>query len=85
MFYVYFAESLRNHKVYVGQTSIDPGKRVDQHNQGANTFTKNNAPFKLIYFEQYHCKKDAISRELFYKSGFGKQIKKAIILTLKEL
>ena len=83
MYYVYFLESLKNKKIYVGYTSKDPTKRLEEHNQGCNDWSKNNNPFILKYFEKYYCKTDAISREKFYKSGFGKKIKKVIIDTLK--
>jgi len=76
---VYFIESLKNSKVYVGSTTKDPTDRLKQHNQGKNSWTKNNGPFKLIYYETYFCMKDARARESFYKSGFGKAIKKIIV------
>jgi len=79
MFYVYFAKSLRNGKIYVGRTSKEPKVRVEEHNKGVNKFTKQNRPFSLIYFETYKCKDDVILRELFYKTGIGKRVKSAII------
>jgi putative endonuclease len=79
MFYVYFAKSLKNNKVYVGYTEKLPDDRVHEHNHGSNEWSKNNSPFKLVYFEKYACKQDAIAREAFYKMGFGKKIKKLII------
>ncbi|MEI8061196.1 MAG: GIY-YIG nuclease family protein [Candidatus Berkelbacteria bacterium] len=82
MFYIYFARSLKNNKVYVGYTEKHPDERVLDHNHGSNKWSKINKPFILIYFEEYHCKIDALSREKFYKSGFGKNIKKLIIESL---
>lgn len=79
MFYVYFAKSLKNGKIYVGSTTKDPNVRVKEHNQGNNKWTKSNRPLKLIYYESFICKDDALSRERFYKTGMGKRIKKAII------
>ena len=79
MLYVYFAKSLSNNKIYVGYTDNEPKIRVKEHNQKSNKWTKGNGPFKLIYYESYSCKTDAIKRENFYKSGIGKRIKKAII------
>lgn len=79
MFYVYFIKSLRNAKVYVGETSKPVNDRVKDHNSGSNKWTKQNGPFKLIYYEEYCCQQDATKRESFYKTGFGKGIKKAII------
>lgn len=82
MYFVYFAISLKNRKVYVGKTEKEPGQRVLEHNQGTSPWTRSNGPFKLIYYEKYICKEDASARELFYKSGIGKKIKKLIIETM---
>ncbi|KKU03214.1 MAG: Excinuclease ABC subunit C [Candidatus Amesbacteria bacterium GW2011_GWB1_47_26] len=82
MYHVYFLRSVNNNKVYVGFTSKDPRIRLDEHNSGSNTWTKSNGPFKLIYHEDYLCEADARKRESFYKMGFGKKIKQAIINVL---
>ena len=82
MFFVYFAKSLRNNKVYVGFTTKKPDRRIEEHNNGVNKWSKVNGPFKLVYFESYYCKTDALLREKFYKMGFGKKVKKLIIEAL---
>ena len=82
MYHVYFLRSVNNNKVYVGFTSKDPRIRLYEHNSGSNTWTKSNGPFKLIYHEDYLCEADARKRESFYKMGFGKKIKQAIINVL---
>ena len=84
MYSVYFAKSLRNQKVYVGFTSINPEERVKQHNSSSNEFTKHNGPFRLVYHEDYFCKEDAMNRERFYKMGFGKHIKQIIVKYTEE-
>jgi len=82
MYYVYFLKSLKNNKIYVGYTCQDVFKRLKQHDDGTSTWTKQNDPFELIYYEKLFCKEDALIREKFYKSGFGKQIKTIIIKEL---
>jgi putative endonuclease len=77
--YVYFLQSQKNNKVYVGSTSKIPQDRLNEHNNGCNSWSSRNGPFKLIYYEKYVCLEDAIDRGKFYKSGFGKRIKKVII------
>ncbi len=62
----------------MGKTNQEPEQRIREHNSGSNQWTDRNGPFKLIYYEKYICKEDATARELFYKSGFGKKIKKLI-------
>ena len=80
--YIYFMESQKTFQVYVGRTDKDPKTRINEHNNGQSTWSSSRRPFKLIYFEKYLCKADAIQRELFYKSGFGKLIKKSIMHVL---
>jgi len=82
MHYVYFAKSLKNGKIYTGKTTKNPEDRVEEHNSSCNAWTKNNAPFRLVYFEEYYCSADAGKRELFYKSGFGRKIRDIIINNL---
>ncbi|SRR5260221_14772900 len=82
MYYIYFAKSLKNGKVYVGKTNKKPEDRVKEHNQGSNKWTKENGPFKLVYFETYIYEEDLAARESFYKTGFGNKIKKAIITVM---
>jgi len=82
MYFVYFAKSLKNNKVYVGKTDKHPEERIKEHNQGSNTWSTQNRPLKLIFYESFICKEDAAKKESFYKTGFGKKIKKAIIETL---
>jgi len=82
MYYVYFAKSLKNRKVYVGYTSKEPFTRVSEHNHGSNKWSQNNKPLKLIYHESFVCKEDAQQRERFFKTGVGKKIKLAIIDSL---
>jgi len=36
MFNLYFAQSLKNNKTYIGITQKEPYIRVDEHNQGSN-------------------------------------------------
>lgn len=78
MYHVYFAKSLKNSKIYVGRTSKGPDLRVKEHNQSSNMWTKQNGPFKLVYYESFICKEDMVKREAYYKTGIGKKIKLAI-------
>lgn len=82
MLYVYFAKSLRNDKIYVGSTSKDPNIRVKEHNENSNVWSGQNCPLKLVYYESYLCKDDALLREKFYKTGVGKKVKIAIVRSM---
>ncbi len=79
MYSIYFAKSLKNGKIYVGFTSKSPEERVMEHNTSASQWSRANKPLKLEYYENYACKEDAILREKFFKTGFGKIIKKVIV------
>lgn len=83
-YFVYFIESEKNKKVYVGLTSKSPQQRLQEHNNGSNQWSRHNKPFHLCYFERYQCFNDGRQRESFYKTGFGKSIKKLILSYLKE-
>ena len=83
MYFVYFLKSEKNQKFYVGVTSKRPEQRLQEHNFGSNKWTRENSPFKIVYYEKYYCKADAYQRELFYKSGFGRKVRDAIIETVK--
>ena len=65
-------------------TEKTPDIRLNEHNSGSNSWSKNDGPFSLVYFEKYCCKKDALNRESFYKSGFGKLIKNSILDTIEK-
>ena len=81
MFTTYLLQSEKNGKSYIGVTEKDPKTRLAEHNGGSNEWTKLNRPFKLTYYETYHCSLDAYSRERFLKSGVGNRL---VQLLLKE-
>lgn len=69
-YYVYVLQSLKDKKFYIGFTT-NLKNRVKDHNNGINISTRNRKPLKLIYFEGYINKGDALGREKFLKSGSG--------------
>lgn len=76
---VYLLKSLKSSRSYVGYTSQEVNKRLLEHNSGSNRSTKTHVPYKLIYYESFVCKTDALRREKFLKSGQGSRIKKLIL------
>ncbi len=85
MYSVYILYSKKVRKLYVGFTANLP-KRIKAHNEGKSSVTKNWLPLILIYAELYRNKKDALRRERFFKSGWGRRyIRKILEQTLKEL
>ncbi len=72
MYYVYILESQKSEKLYKGSCK-DLKKRVDRHNSGKVKSTKLNKPWKLIYYEAFENKTDALREEKFLKSGKGRE------------
>ncbi len=62
MFYVYILQSKKNKRLYIGYTS-DLRKRLEEHNKGESTYTKRYRPWRLIYYEAFLSKRDALTRE----------------------
>ena len=71
-YYVYVLQSQRDKKFYTGYTK-DLKKRLRLHYQGRVISTKDREPLKLIYFEWGLNEKDAIHRERYLKTTYGKR------------
>lgn len=73
MFYVYVLENQIDKSLYVGY-SADLKTRLKNHleGKGART-TKIKKSWKLIYYESYLDKFDALGREKFLKGGSGRK------------
>ncbi len=72
MYYVYILECETTGSLYKGFTR-DLKKRLKQHNDGDNPSTKNKGPWKIIHYEAFANKEDALDRERFLKSGWGRK------------
>jgi len=72
MYYVYVLYSDTGKKLYKGFTE-DLKRRLAEHNRGGVTSTKAWSPWKLLYYEVFADKTDALREELFLKSGKGKE------------
>lgn len=73
MYYVYILKSLKDNKLYVGKTD-DLLSRIKKHQAGQVLATKGRLPVKLIFYEAFTNKTDAVRDELFYKSGYGREV-----------
>lgn len=83
-YYVYVLLSLRDRKFYIGFTT-DLKNRLTEHSKGKVRSTKDRRPLLLIHYEYFINIGDAKSREVFLKSGFGRdQLKGALKRTLLE-
>lgn len=76
MFYTYVIKSDKNGKLYIGSTS-DLKRRLVEHNGGTGgKYTRDNLPFKLVYYEAYLYYFLARKSEKFYKTGYGREVLK---------
>lgn len=71
MHYVYVLKN-KDGKLYTGYTA-DLRRRVKEHNNGESISTKAYIPWKLEYYEACESKTDALLREKYLKSSWGKR------------
>jgi putative endonuclease len=72
MYYLYIL-SLNNESLYKGIT-LDLRRRTKEHQLGKVASTRNKRPLKLIHYEGYLLKSDAIRREKFLKTTEGRRL-----------
>ncbi|MDO8487357.1 MAG: GIY-YIG nuclease family protein [Candidatus Curtissbacteria bacterium] len=86
MYYVYVLLSLKNKRLYTGSTN-DLRRRFREHNDGiGGKYTRDNRPYKLVFYEAFLTEEDALKQEKFYKSGYGREVLKGKIEnSLKQL
>ena len=76
MVYVYVLQSGKDHKFYVGCTE-NLKLRFEQHTRGYAGATKLRRPFKLVYYEACLNKSDALHREKYLKTSYGRRYVKS--------
>jgi len=70
-YYTYILLSEKDGKKYTGYTSNLP-LRFEAHQKGQVSSTKHRRPLKLIYFEACLSQADALKREKYLKTHYGK-------------
>lgn len=78
MYYVYILQSDKDNKLYIGFTT-DLRKRIGKHKSGKVFTTKARLPLKLIFYETYLNKYDALRREKYLKTNKGKTTLKSML------
>ena len=73
MYYVYALKTDKG--IYVGVTG-NLKRRINEHIRGNTYSTKRMGIKKLIYYEAFLNKSDATKQEIFYKSGYGREVLK---------
>ena len=70
-YYIYVLLSRKDKDLYTGYTE-DLKSRFEQHSKGQVISTKQRRPLELIYSEACLDKKDAVHREKYLKTYYGK-------------
>jgi len=87
MYYVYVLKSLKDGKFYTGSTN-NLKRRFDEHNSGLEKSTSYRKPFELVYYEASRNRRDALRREIYLKTSWGKKYIKSrmkyFLLGIKE-
>ena len=72
MYYVYILQSEFDGTFYTGMT-FNVESRLLEHNRGVTKTTKTKKPWRLVYTEEHMTREAARARELFWKSGQGRE------------
>jgi putative endonuclease len=78
-YFVYVLESEKDGRLYKGQTS-NLSNRVQEHNSGKTKSTKGYIPWKLVYFEKFETREEAVLREKYLKTGIGREFLKRVLI-----
>ena len=73
MYFVYILKSVNKEIYYKGQTE-DINRRIKEHFNSQVKSTRKLLPLKLVHVEVCETRKAAKSLELFFKSGYGREI-----------
>ena len=79
MHHIYVLYSQKLKKKYIGVTSKNPRKRLQEHLSGQTPFTSRAKDWKLIYKKRFESKIEAYKEERFLKSGKGRESLKFIL------
>ncbi|MEQ8878337.1 MAG: GIY-YIG nuclease family protein [Cyclobacteriaceae bacterium] len=77
-YFTYVLRSEKDNQNYAGYTNNLP-LRIEAHNSGKVESTKHRRPLRLIYYEACLTQEDALKREKYFKTHYGKMfIKKRL-------
>ncbi|MBB6327054.1 putative endonuclease [Algoriphagus iocasae] len=77
MFTVYALKSEKDGRIYVGFTQ-DINRRLKEHDSGKTKSTKGLVPWFVIFTEEVETREEARAREIYLKSGVGKEYLKSL-------
>lgn len=83
MFYTYVLQSLKDGKQYIG-FSRNLRERFKAHQEGNVESTKHRRPLRIIFYEAFTSKEDALRRESYFKTTKGKIALKNMLRTFSQ-
>ncbi|MBI5422315.1 GIY-YIG nuclease family protein [Candidatus Peregrinibacteria bacterium] len=73
MYYVYILRSLKSpQEIYKGYTNTTPQDRLEYHNSGFSTYTRQDRPWSIIWYCAFEDMGRAKEFEAYLKSGSGR-------------
>ena len=78
MYFVYILQSEKDSLLYIGFTK-NIQARLLRHQSGEVPSTQTRRPLKLIFYEAYPLKSDALRREQYFKTTKGKTALKMML------
>ena len=78
MYYTYVIKSEFYDFYYKGHCEF-LAIRLKQHNSGLTQSIKSYKPFKIVYYEEFETREEAIKREKYFKSAAGRRFLKTKI------
>ena len=84
MHFVYIIYSETSDKYYKGY-SLDPIRRLEEHNEGRSRYTRHFIPWTIVYIQSFITKTEALQREKSIKKYSKTQLRDLIGSKLKEL
>jgi len=79
MFTVYALKSINRNYIYVGLTN-NIERRFNEHQKGHNKTTSPYKPFVLIFQGDFLNRNEARKKEIYLKSGSGKEFLKKLFI-----
>ena len=70
-FFTYVLVSEAIERRYVGSCQ-NLENRISRHNQGESIATRHGVPWRLVHSESFPTRSEAIRRELYFKTGAGR-------------
>ena len=74
-YFTYVIYSDFHKRLYKGHCE-DITKRLKEHNEGKTKSIKAFIPFRLVYYEEFSTRSEAVEREKYFKTAAGRRFLK---------